>query len=137
MSPALVRRQAALAALALVAGLSAYVLTSRDAGGETERAIRPVESSAPVQEAIVGVYGGTGRDAGCGVPIGPSVAGVVHPVLPCGAKLVVSLAGRTVQTEVVGRDRVSAARNFDLTAALATRIGIGLDGGTVRWRFAG
>jgi hypothetical protein len=137
LSPALLRRQAALAAIALVAGLTVYGLAHRDAGGGTEQAIQPVEGAAPVEQAIVGVYGGTGRDAGCGLPIEPTVLGVVHPVLPCGAKLVVSHEGRSVQTEVVGRDRVGAARHFDLTAALASRIGIGPEGGTVRWRFAG
>jgi hypothetical protein len=135
VSPALLRRQAVLAGVAVVAGLGAYGLAERDGGGET-LAIQAVDG-AEVQEAIVGVYVGRRPDAGCGEPVGPSVVGIVHPVLPCGVQLVLLHAGQSVRTEVVGRDRVGASRNFDLTAALAERLGIGPQGGTLSWRFAG
>lgn len=136
MRSSLIRRQAVLAAIAVLSTVGAYGLAQRDAGGETEKETASIDGGPEVQEAAVGVYEGGRRDAGCGGPVGSTVVGVIHPVLPCGVKLVVSHGERSVRTEVVGRARVAAPHQFDLTAALATAIGIGPRGGTVRWRFA-
>jgi hypothetical protein len=56
-------------------------------------------------------------------------------VLPCGTKLFVQLGGKRVYTQVVDRGPVLSREDFDLTAALADRIGLT---GTrqVRWAFA-
>jgi rare lipoprotein A (peptidoglycan hydrolase) len=71
----------------------------------------------------------------CGVRVGPTTVGVAHPVLPCGAKLVVRYRGRTVQTRVVERSPSVPGRELDLTRALARALR--LQGTrTIRWRFA-
>jgi hypothetical protein len=59
----------------------------------------------------------------------------VHPVLPCGAKLFVEFDGKRVYTQVVDRAPVPSSVDFDLTSALAEKIGLA---GTrdVRWAFA-
>ncbi len=133
MSPALVRRLLALAAVALLAGALALVLGAvRDAdGGELEPVGRWYE--ARVAPYGPGLYG---RPTACGRELTSTTRGIAHPVLPCGAKLFVSYEGREVPTEVVDRGPHSAGRDFELTEGLATDLGVsGVQ--IVRWRFAG
>jgi rare lipoprotein A (peptidoglycan hydrolase) len=77
-----------------------------------------------------------GRQKGaCGVVIGPSTAGVAHPVLPCGAKIYIEFDGKQVLTQVVDRGHTAPGRTFDVTQALAKLLGLqGTQ--TIRWRFA-
>ena len=75
------------------------------------------------------------QKSACGVLIGPSTAGVAHPVLPCGAKIYIEFEGKQVLTQVIDRGHTAPGRTFDVTQALAKLIG--LDGTqTIRWRFA-
>ena len=61
--------------------------------------------------------------------------GVTHPVLPCGAKVLVRYGGDTVLTEVIDNELVSTGRQFELTPELARLVG--LDGiQAVEWRYA-
>jgi hypothetical protein len=61
--------------------------------------------------------------------------GVMHPVLPCGAKLLIRYGGETVLTEVIGNELEDTGRQFELTPSLARLIG--LDGTqAVEWRYA-
>jgi hypothetical protein len=56
-------------------------------------------------------------------------------VLPCGAKLLIRFGGDTALTEVIDNRLKSIGRQFELTEALARRLG--LDGTQqVEWRFA-
>jgi hypothetical protein len=65
----------------------------------------------------------------------PDTLGVVHPVLPCGAKLFVEYNGRRVFTEVVDRSAVARTEEMDLTPALADRVHLtGVQ--EIRWAFA-
>jgi len=71
----------------------------------------------------------------CGVVIGPTTAGVAHPVLPCGAKIYIEFNGKQVLTQVIDRGHTAPGRTFDVTDALAKLLG--LEGShTIRWRFA-
>jgi hypothetical protein len=135
VSPSLLVRQAALAGVALLAGLGALALGGEDGRGVTSLPDQ-VETEAPWQEAVVGVRGRPGRRTTCGTVLGPDTAGVIHPVLPCGARLVLRSGQRTETAEVVDRAAAGPGRDFGVTRALATRLG--LDGDTrIRWRFAG
>jgi hypothetical protein len=61
--------------------------------------------------------------------------GVTHPVLPCGAKVLLRYGGETVLTEVIDNELVATGRQFELTPALAQLVG--LDGTQeVEWRYA-
>jgi rare lipoprotein A (peptidoglycan hydrolase) len=61
--------------------------------------------------------------------------GIVHPVLPCGTKIFVAYGNRQAFTRVVDRGPVREGRAFDLTAALAAKLGVrGVR--DVRWAFA-
>ena len=44
---------------------------------------------------------------------------MTHPVLPCGAKLLVRYGGETILTEVIDNELVATGRQFELTPALA------------------
>jgi rare lipoprotein A (peptidoglycan hydrolase) len=71
----------------------------------------------------------------CGVVIGPTTAGVAHPVLPCGAKIYIEFNGKQVLTQVVDRGHTAPGRTFDVTQALAKLLDLqGTQ--TIRWRFA-
>jgi hypothetical protein len=71
----------------------------------------------------------------CGVTVTPQTVGVAHPVLPCGAKLLLQLQGRQAQAEVVLTGPVAAGRSFELSPGLAQQLGVAGEA-TVRWRFA-
>ena len=134
MSPALLVRQAALAGVALLAALGALALGG-DGGGGLAPAAGQVEAESPWQEATVGVRGRPGRRTACGTVLGTRTVGVIHPVLPCGAKLVLGAGELTVTVEVVDRASAGSGRDFGVTRALAARLGVEGDS-RIRWRFA-
>lgn len=126
-----------LAAIALLAGLVALAVV-RDADGETTA--EPTGAPAPGggwYEALAGTRGpaGDAERTTCGLVLTARSQGVTHPVLPCGAKLLIRYGGLTVLTEVIDNRLKSSGRQFELTDRLARRIG--LDGTQeVDWRFA-
>ena len=131
MKPALARRQAALAGVALVGALGAIALTRM--GDDPQP---PPQAAVEWREARVGILAAAEETTACGEALGPSTAGVAHPVLPCGAELLLEHEGRRARTEVVARGTVEGGLSFDLTPALARRLGISGEA-VVRWRFAG
>jgi hypothetical protein len=137
VSIALARRQAALAAVALLAALGAIALER--IGREENGAVSPSPVlTARWEEAVAGVIDSEedGTTTACDVVLDRETRGVAHPVLPCGVDLVVEFGGREVRTEVIGRGPYGAGREFDLTQALADDLGVeGTQ--TIRWRFAG
>ncbi len=91
----------------------------------------------PWYSALAAVYSLSGGSAKthCGVKIGPGTIGVGHPILPCGAKIEVEFGGKEVFTRVIDRVATVPGHTFDLTPALARRLGVqGTQ--TIRWRFA-
>jgi hypothetical protein len=134
VSPALLRRQAALAGVALLAALTALALARLDDPGATEAV---VQNGQPLLEASASVWtpGSNGDTSECGVELTPQTRGLAHPVLPCGVELLLSFEGRTVQAEVVDRGPHTGNAEFELTEALARELGFS---GTqpIRWRFA-
>jgi hypothetical protein len=135
MNAALVRRQAALAGVALVAALTALALARLEEGngGETR-----VGANGPQwQEAVASSYSParSGQQTECGFELTPETRGLAHPVLPCGVDVVVSFQGKTARTEVVDRGPHGGGAEFELTEALARDLGLS---GTqqILWRFA-
>jgi Lytic transglycolase len=134
VSPGLVQRQAALAAAALLATLGVLALLSR---GEESTTFPPTQR-VRWETAVVGVLSprAYANKASCGSTLDSGTMGIAHPVLPCGVDLLVSFGGRQVRTEVVERGPVGGGRDFDLTQALAERLGVhGRE--KIQWRFAG
>jgi rare lipoprotein A len=121
MRPALAQREIALAGLALLAAVISLAVTrqSRDGTGTSPQ---PEGSYT----ALAGSSGPAafGRRTACGGVIHPDTQGVSHPTLPCGARIFLSFHGMRVLTQVVDRGPYVPGRQFDLTDALARRVGL-------------
>ena len=87
--------------------------------------------------AFAGSRGATGdaQRTTCGQVLAPQSLGVTHPVLPCGAKVILRTGDTQVLSEVIDNALVEPGRQLEVTEALATTLGID---GTVEleWRFA-
>jgi hypothetical protein len=133
VNPALLQRQAALAAGALLCTLGVLAL------GQESDEPPPARIGPNIrwESAVVGLLPAEAyeRKTTCGVELDSGTLGVAHPLLPCGVDLIVALNGKEVRTEVVERAPVEAGREFDVTKALADELGLS---GTheIRWRFA-
>jgi hypothetical protein len=137
VTPALVQRQLALAGIALVSALGTLALGRSEPNEITaDEAVQPA-AAGTWYVATVGSYGPGfyGRPARCpGVVLTPKTRGIAHPVLPCGAKVVVAFRGRQIETEVVDKGPYTAGHEFDLTTGLAAALGVrGVQ--RIRWRF--
>ncbi|HEU4657170.1 MAG TPA: septal ring lytic transglycosylase RlpA family protein [Capillimicrobium sp.] len=67
-----------------------------------------------------GLYG---NHVACGGRLYPGTVGVAHKWLPCGTRLTFRYHGRVVRARVIDRGPFVAGREFDLTAALKSRLG--------------
>ena len=136
---ALAYRQVALAGVALLAVVAALVVGELVQGSQARQPARG-SVAAPDggwYEALAAPYRIEGRATrtACGHRATAASLGVAHPVLPCGAKVMLSFRGREVLTQVIHRGTGVPGREFDVTAALAKRLGLsGIR--RIRWRFA-
>jgi hypothetical protein len=132
MRPRLAVREVALAGLALLAAAISLAVTAQTRGDE---------GGGPQPEgsyvALAGSSGPAafGRRTACGGTIRPETEGVAHPTLPCGARIFITFRGTTFLTQVVDRGPYVPGRQFDLTDALARRLGLrGVQ--VVHWSYA-
>jgi len=136
MNPALVRRQASLAAVALLAGLGALALGRLEGGNGGVGAPGAPAGASRWQQGLAAPYVVDYVTTACGVELTPATRGLAHPVLPCGVDLLVAFGDRQVRTEVVDRASGPAGTEFALTEALARDLDLqGTQ--TIFWRFAG
>ena len=137
MSLAVLQRAVALAAVALLAALGALALGREPDEPEPGEARAVTVAETGWYTALAGSRGAP-RDAErttCRRILTNRSLGVTHPVLPCGAKLFIAYGGTEVLTEVIDSRLKRSGRQFELTEALAQRLGI--DGTQqIRWRFA-
>jgi hypothetical protein len=136
VNPALIQRQAALAAGALVATLGVLAL-----GAPDEQPSEPLPTPGVAVRWERGVVGILAPDAyahetSCGVELDSGTVGVAHPLLPCGVDLILAHGHKEIRTEVVERGPVPRGRDFELTRALADELGVERTE-AIRWRFAG
>jgi rare lipoprotein A (peptidoglycan hydrolase) len=136
----LARRGIALGAIALLAGVLAFAAASRndDDGNERKNVVKSVPvPGADWYRSLAAPYPATTKRerTSCGQRLGPKTLGVAHPVLPCGVKLFIAYRDQVVLTQVVDRGPSVPGREFDVTQALAAKLGLT---GTqqVRWRYA-
>jgi rare lipoprotein A len=129
----LAQREATLALVALLAAVVSLAITS-----STREQPRALPEPVGSYTALAGTTGpgAAGRRTACaGVVIGPRTEGVAHPVLPCGVRLYITYGGKTALTQVIDRGPFVPGRQFDLTSALARRLGLkGVQ--QIRWSFA-
>ena len=133
MSFGFAQRQAALAGIALLAAVISLAVTA-----PSRRHSATLPPPIGSYSALAGSSGvvAYGRRTACGQIIGPKTEGIANPVLPCGVKIYITFEGQHVLTEVIDTGPYVPGRQFDLTAALAARIGlIGVQ--KIHWSYAG
>jgi hypothetical protein len=130
------QRLLVLGALALLCGLVAVAVVERRTAAPPAA---PPGAVAPGgwYDALASSRGpaGDAERTTCGLVLTARSLGVTHPVLPCGAKVVVRFREDAVLTEVIDNKLETSGHQFELTEPLAREIG--LDGTQqVEWRFA-
>jgi hypothetical protein len=122
------QRVLALAGATLLAAVIALAVAERNQPSARASGPQPaVGQGVGWYTAVVGVSRQAppkGRRSSCAWLILPDTLGVVQPVLPCGAKIFVEHDGKRVYTEVIDHGPVPPQENFDVTPALADRLGI-------------
>ena len=140
MNAALAQRQIALAGLALLAGILALGLSSREQSSEPKL---PESIPAPGggwYQAIATSRGPTFRstheDSDCGYTVGPDTRiGVANPVLPCDTRIYIEFGKTVTLTQVIARTPQTSEADFEFPPALARKIG--LEGNEIiGWRYA-
>jgi len=114
-------RELGLAAVAVLAGAVALAVTAQTRH-HRETGPQPVGSFL----ALAGSSGpgAFGRRTACGGVITSETEGVAHPTLPCGVRIFITFHGHTVLVPVIDRGPYTPGREFDLTDALARRVGL-------------
>jgi len=123
----------ATAAAALLAAAIAAAASGWGGSGGSSAAPRPVGDLV----ALVGSAGPAafGRHTACGGVLRPDTLGIAHPTLPCGARVFIDYHSLHVLTQVVDRGPYEPGRAFDVTDALARRLGLqGVQ--RVHWSYA-
>ena len=137
MQNALAQRLVVLAAVALLAAVASVAIVSERGTDEGAAALTSAPAPAGWNVAFAGSRGATGdaQRTTCGQVLTPESLGVTHPVLPCGAKVILRSGSKQVLTEVIDNALVEPGRQLEVTEKLAQLLGIE---GTVEleWRFA-
>lgn len=85
----------------------------------------PVTTIATVfRRATATWYDLHGRTGACGVRITRATLGVAHKSLPCGSRVDVTYAGRTISVPVIDRGPYARGVSYDLTLAAADALGM-------------
>jgi rare lipoprotein A (peptidoglycan hydrolase) len=133
VSPVVLQRTVWLAGVTLLVAVAALALARRDAGGSHEKLPKAV-SFYTTRAAPYRPTADHSRTA-CGEPFTSKTLGVAHPELPCGVKIYIRFHGKEVLTQVVDRGPYVPGREFDITKALADRLGLhGTQ--TIQWAYA-
>jgi rare lipoprotein A len=116
----------------LLAAVVSLAVTSGRRGGDSDL---PEPVGSYTARAGVSGFGALGKRTACGTVMRADTIGVAHPVLPCGARIYVGYDGKHVLTQVIDRGPYATGRQFDLTSALARRLGLrGVQ--EIQWSYA-
>lgn len=137
MTESFPQRLVFLAAIALLAAVSVLAIIDRRAPVVGSTGLTSAPAPAGWNTAFAGSRGAVGdaQRTTCGQVLAPESLGVTHPVLPCGAKVVLRNGDLNILTEVIDNALVEPGRQLEVTEELASMLGIE---GTVEieWRFA-
>ena len=116
------------------APMSAMTRVHVRGGGDTAK--RRVGRMNVYRTALASWYGPGfyGQRTGCGGTLGYSQLGVANKTLPCGTKVTLRHNGRRVRVPVIDRGPYVGAREYDLTAATARKLGFHGHGGILTTR---
>ena len=136
---AAVQRVLVLGGIALLAAVG--IFAGRSLADRTSTQSLPAQVPAPDGGWYQGIAAARGRafpgdgPTDCGHVLTTTSFGIAHPVLPCDAKLYIEYGGRTVLTQILAHGPHTAGHDFELTPALARRVGLR---GTapIKWRYA-
>jgi len=132
----LAERLVLLAAVALLGGVVALAVGEQRAENATG-GLTGAPAPGGWNQAFTGSRGAVGdaQRTSCGQILTAESLGVTHPVLPCGAKLVLRHGGALILSEVIDNALVEPGRQLEVTEQLAEMLGI--DGTeAIEWRFA-
>jgi rare lipoprotein A (peptidoglycan hydrolase) len=124
-----------IALVAVAVGLAVAHAADSDASAPEIRSVEVPEGGW--YEALAAPYrvDTEAQLTACGQVAQENLPGLAHPVLPCGAKIVLRYAGREVLTQIVDRGTGRPGRELELTTALAAELSLrGVE--PVQWRFA-
>ena len=134
MNGALAQRLIALAGIALLAGLIAISLKP----SKSHEARLPRSIPAPGggwYTDFMAPNGAAFRTASCGLALGPSSLGLSSQLYPCRTKIWLHVNGEDVLTQVISRSAPPPGAAFDVSPALAHKVGLG-ETKVVQWRLA-
>jgi hypothetical protein len=126
-----------LAGVALVAAVAVIAIVEQRGQDAGTTSLVTAQAPSGWNTAFAGSRGpaGDAQRTTCGHVLAPESLGVTHPVLPCGAKLVLRAGGTQVLTEVIDNVLVEPGRQLEVTEALATMLGLD-ETVEIEWRFA-
>ena len=132
----LAERLVILAAAAFLGAVAAVAVVE-----QRETSAAPAFANVPAHitwnKAFAGSRGpvGDAERTTCGEVLTSKSLGVTHPVLPCGARIVLRNGNTQVLTEVIDNTLVEPGRQLEVTASLAKLLH--LEGTQeIEWRFA-
>jgi hypothetical protein len=130
------QRLVLLGAVAVLGGALALAAVERLAD-DSRAGLTSAVAPSGWNVAFAGSRGPTGdaQRTTCGHVLAPESLGITHPVLPCGAKLVLRRGDTQVLSEVIDNTLVESGRQLELTEALADELGLEATA-EIEWRFA-
>ncbi len=137
MPVSLGERLVLLAAVALLGGVVALAVGERRDGNATPGTLTSAPAPGGWNRAFAGSRGpaGDAQRTTCGQILTSDSLGVTHPVLPCGAKIIVRNGDTQILTEVIDNALVEPGRQLELTETLAAMLHLE-DTEEIDWRFA-
>jgi hypothetical protein len=138
MVSSLEERLVLLAAVALIGGVVAVAVGDRRAEDASSAAFTSAPAPGGWNRAFAGSRGpvGDAQRTTCGQYLTQRSLGVTHPVLPCGARIVLRNGDTQILTEVIDHALVEPGRELEVTERLARMLGLGGELGELEWRFA-
>ena len=131
------QRLVLLGGVALLCAVVAIAAVHRSADAGVAVGLTSAPAPANWNTAFAGSRGPTGdaQRTTCGQVLAAESLGVTHPVLPCGAKVVLRNDDTQVLTEVIDNALVEPGRQLEVTEELARMLGLERTS-EIEWRFA-
>jgi hypothetical protein len=131
------QRLLVLGGIAILCAVVALAAVERRTHEDGATALTSATAPAGWNTAFAGSRGATGdaQRTTCGEVLAAESLGVTHPVLPCGAKVVLRNGETQVLSEVIDNALVEPGRQLEVTEALARILDLD-DTAEIEWRFA-
>jgi hypothetical protein len=137
MNDVFAQRVIGLAAVALLGTLIALAIVERRDDDEGRAGLTGATAPSGWNAAFAGSRGpaGDAQRTTCGHVLAEGSLGVTHPVLPCGAKVILRNGDTQILTEVIDNALVEAGRQLEVTEALGRMLDLD-ETAEIEWRFA-